>query len=348
MKILAVDDNPENVELINDILATSGYMVIPAKDGPTALALAESHEPDLVLLDVNMPGMDGFEVCTRLKSNDKTAHIPVIMVTAMNDVDYRVRGLTVGADDYLSKPFSPRELIARTERSIRNKLKTDTLLSTQEILRNTFERFVAPSVVEQLLKNPQQVKLGGTLQQITVLFADLEGFTSLSEKSEPVEILQLLNNYHSLIVKVIQFYGGTVDKFLGDGVMALYNTPVQQDDHIDRAVKTALHIQDEVHWFQQNLPEEHRMKINFGIHSGSAIVGNVGTENLMDFTAIGDTVNVSARLQGVADGGRIYVSEYVYEQAGDYIVGRTRGTIQVKGRTQAVSVYEISNTAFID
>jgi adenylate cyclase len=213
-------------------------------------------------------------------------------------------------------------------------------------LRNTFSRFGAAPVVEQLLKDPSRVKLGGSLQTVTVLFADLQGFTALSEHTQPEELLQLLNSYHTFMTKVILQYGGTIDKFLGDGLMALYNTPVEQEDHIARAVKTALHIQDEIYWFWQDVPENHRTKINFGIHTGNAIVGNVGSENLMDFTAVGDTVNVAARLQGVADEGQILVSTPVYEATQDFVFGRSRGQLSVKGRRTPVDAYQISNTYF--
>jgi adenylate cyclase len=148
------------------------------------------------------------------------------------------------------------------------------------------------------------------------------------------------------MVDIVLKYGGTIDKFLGDGLMALYNTPIEQPDHISRAVKTALHIQDELHWFSQDILEEHRTTVNFGIHTGMAIVGNVGSEDLMDFTAVGDTVNIAARLQGIADDGEILVSTEVYEATQDFVFGRSRGEITVKGRREAVEAYQISNTYF--
>jgi class 3 adenylate cyclase len=348
VNVLIVDDNPENIELVKDILDMAGYQSLTAEDGKTALDMVDMKHPDLILLDVNMPQLSGFDVCRRLKSQPETRNIPVIMLTAQADVDSRVKGLAAGADDYLTKPFSPRELMARVERSLRSKAASDELRVHQEQLRNTFERFVAAPVVEQLLENPEQVKLGGRLQPVTVLFADLEGFTTLSERTEPEALLQLLNSYHTLLVNIILQYGGTIDKFLGDGVMALYNTPVQQDDHISRAVKSALHIQDELHWFWQKLPEAHRLQINFGIHSGEAVVGNVGTEDLMDFTAVGDAVNVAARLQDIAQDGQILVTEPVYDATRNFIFGRSRGDLPVKGRENTVRTYRVSNTYFED
>lgn len=353
MKILVVDDNPENIMLVRDVLELSDYQVIEARNGPQAIEMITELKPDLVLLDVNMPEMDGFQVCRILKADEHTHHIPVIMLTAQSDIDSRVQGIEAGADDYLTKPYSPRELLARVERTLRSKAASDDMRATQEhlreqqaIIKNTFSRFVARSVVDELLKDPTRIKLGGQLQSVTILFADLQGFTSLSEHTEPQYLLQLLNSYHTFMVNIVLKYGGTVDKFLGDGLMAMYNTPIQQDDHVARAVKTALHIQDDLYWFAQELPEEHRMKINFGIHTGDAIVGNVGSENLMDFTAVGDTVNVAARLQGVAEEGEILVSAPVFEATQDFVFGRTRGHLSVKGRKESIDSYQISNTYF--
>lgn len=344
MKILVADDNPSNVELLKDILRVSGYQILSAQDGKTALTIAQEQIPDLVILDINMPGMSGIDVCAELKQNDITSRIPIIMLTAMTDVENRVKALSLGADDYLTKPYSPRELVARIQRSLRTKVEADDLRQKRDVIRQTFERFVAPSIVNQMLERPQQVTLGGRLQEVTVMFADLEGFTSLSEKTEPEALLKLLSGYHSLVVKIIQQYNGTIDKFIGDCVMALYNTPVEQSDHIAAAVKSALHIQDEIYWYHQKLPAEHRLKINFGIHTGEAVVGNVGTSNLMDFTAVGDTVNVAARLQTSADNGQIFVTRAVYNEVSDFVVGVSRGELYVKGREEPVTAYEISNT----
>lgn len=322
------------------------FTILSALDGLSGIQITREEMPDLVLLDVNMPGMSGFEVCKVLKQDPQTAQIPIIMITALSDVDHRVQGLAAGADDYLGKPFSPRELLARVDRSLRSKNEADSLRQRQLELRSTFERFVAPSVVEQLLNNPDQVKLGGRLQEVTVMFSDLEGFTGLSEHTDPEILLQLLNRYHEFMVHIVLLYGGTIDKFIGDGVMSLFNTPVEQDDHIARAVKSALHIQDELYWFYQELAEEHRLPVNFGIHSGLAVVGNVGTDRIMNFTAVGDTVNVASRLQDLAENGRILVSEEVFRATEGFVFGRNRGAFSLKGRSKVVQIYEISNSLF--
>lgn len=341
MKILAVDDNPINLDLIRDIADSQGYTVLTALDGPGGLALAASELPDIIILDVSMPGMDGFEVCLRLKADPVLSQIPVIMLTALAEVADRVQGLVAGADDYLTKPFSARELLARIDTRMRAKNESDGLREAQERIRATFSRFVSPAVVEQLLRDPTHVKLGGKLQPLTVMFADLEGFTSVSETTPPEELLLILNAHHELVVRLIQEYGGTIDKFIGDAVMALYNTPLEQPDHVEQAVRTALAIQEALPAFHDQFPPEFRMKINIGLHTGQAIVGNVGAPNLMDFTAVGDTVNVAARLQTQGRGGQIIASLPVCEVVRQDVEVRELGSIMLKGRAVAVSACEI-------
>ena len=341
MKILVADDNEDNRQLIRDILEGMGHEIIESADGPKTLTLAQSAMPDLVILDVNMPGMSGFAVCAKLKGDAATAQIPVLMLTAMADVEARVQGLGSGADDYLTKPFNPRELKARIQTRLRAKVETDGLRETQQMIRSTFERFVSPAVVEQLLANPGQVSLGGRLQEITVLFTDLENFTGISERAEPEKLLSILNTYHSLVVRIILEHAGTVDKFIGDGVMALFNTPLEQGDHALRAVKSALDIREALPEFHKSFEARYQMRINFGIHSGMAVVGNVGTSEIMDFTAVGDTVNLAARLQGLARNSQILVSEATYAQVLEDVDAKMIGSLSVKGRSEPVMAYEV-------
>ncbi len=319
--------------------------VVMAHDGPEALTNAQTHLPDLIILDINMPGMTGFDVCTVLKASAETAHIPVIMLTALNDVENRVHGLDMGADDYLTKPFNPRELIARVETRLRAKLESDELRLTQQLMRQTFERFVHASVVHELLKDPSRVQLGGKMQEVTVMFADMEGFTTLSEYTDPQALLSVLNSYHDLVVSIIQQQNGTIDKFLGDGVMALYNTPLALEHHALFAVETALFVRDALKNFHAGFPPEHRMGINFGIHTGMAVVGNVGTPQIMDFTAVGDTVNIASRLQGLCHNSQILISDATYERVKEQVIARPIGAVHVKNRQEAIITYEVLELA---
>lgn len=341
MSILVVDDNADNVQLLLDIFASMNLDVVSAFNGADALHSVAARHPDLIILDVNMPGMSGFEVCEKLKSSSDTAHIPILMLTALEDVDHRVEGLKLGADDYLIKPFNPRELMERVRTRLRLKSETDQLRHMQEIVRSTFERYVSSSVVEQLLRDPSRIKLGGTLQEITVLFADLEGFTGISEKTAPAELLHVLNQYHTMIVSVICDQGGTIDKFIGDGVMALFNTPLEQPDHALRAVRAAWRIRSMLNTFHQQFDPLFRMKINFGIHSGMAVVGNVGAPHLMNYTAVGDTVNLAARLQQMSFEGRILISHAAFERVQNHVVTECIGAVKIKGRSESVMTYEV-------
>ncbi len=343
MNILVVDDNADNVQLLMDIVSSMNLTPLSAFNGVDALRLVYEKHPDLVILDVNMPGMSGFEVCERIKKDVKTAHIPVLMLTALEDVEHRVQGLKLGADDYLIKPFNPRELMERVRTRLRLKSETDHLRKTQEMVRTTFERYVSSSVVEQLLRDPSQVKLGGTLQEVTVMFADLEGFTGISEKTNPEELLIVLNQYHTMSVAAIREYGGTVDKFIGDGVMALFNTPLEQADHALRAVRAAWDIRSALDAFHRQFDPLFRMRINFGIHTGMAVVGNVGAPDLMNYTAVGDTVNLAARLQQMSFDGRILISNATFERVRDYVGTECIGTVKMKGRIEPVLTYEIQS-----
>lgn len=343
MRVLVAEDNRDSRELVSDILLSLGHTPILASNGRIALEKIQEDVPDLVILDVNMPEMDGFEVCAAIKRDPATAEIPILMLTAQIDVESRVKGLGLGADDYLPKPFHPRELIARIQTRLRAKEETDSLRAQREEIRKTFERFVAHEIVEKLLEDPTRVQLGGAVTTVTVLFADLEGFTTLSERIEPSHLLEVLNGYHTLIVHQIKANGGTVDKFLGDGVMALYNTPLPQPDHALRAVRTALGVHMALKAHHEQLEAQFRLGVNFGIHTGTAIVGNVGAPDLMDFTAIGDTVNLASRLQGLSSASQITVSEETYNQVADYVVAERVGPRTVRGREVPVTTYIIQH-----
>lgn len=341
MKILIADDHDLSRQMITDVVATMGHDIVVAEDGPSALLNARVQMPDLIILDVEMPGLTGFEVCRLLRAQEATNRIPIIMLTALHEADDRVYGLDIGADDYLTKPFNPRELIARIEKRLRAKLEADDLRGRQSMIRRTFERFVAPQVVERLLQDPSQVKLGGEIQEVTVLFADLGGFTGMSERMNPAKLLSVLNEYHQLVVDVVQAHHGTVNKFLGDGVMVLYNTPLLAPNHALQAVGTALQVRERLAHFHQHLPPEHRLPVNFGIHTGPAIVGNVGTARLMEFTAVGDTINLASRLCELAHGNQILVSNATFAQLQERVAVRIVGPQALKNRSDPVMTCEV-------
>jgi class 3 adenylate cyclase len=343
MNVLVAEDHPESRQILIDVLTASGYRVLSATNGRDALLIARDELPDLAILDVNMPGIDGFEVCATLKQDPATEQIHIIMLTAQSDVESRVRGLGLGADDYVSKPFSPKELLARVDTRLRAKAQTDVLRQQRIRLRKTFERFVSPDIVDALMQNPEAAQLGGALREITVMFADMEGFTTLSEHIDPVELLTILNEYHGLMVEIIKRNGGTIDKLLGDGIMAIYNAPVELENHALSAVTTACEIRDALPEFQLKLPAQFRLGVNFGIHTGNAVVGNVGSADVMDYTAIGDTVNLAARLQVLSDNGAITISEATFNFISDSINADNIGHRQIRGREGTVNIFEVVN-----
>jgi adenylate cyclase len=342
VKILAIEDNPDSRQLVVDILKMQGHEVISAADGIEGLQLARQTIPDLILLDVNLPGMTGFEVCEQIKQDVTLTDIPILMLTAMSDIDDRVQGLGLGADDYITKPFNPRELTARVEARLRVKQASDNLRATSDQILRTFEHYVASSVVEQLLRDPSRVALGGHLHEVTALFADLEGFTSLSERTNPQHLIEVLNGYLSIVADSVIEHQGTLDKFLGDGVMALFNVPLGQPDHALQAVRAALRAQQEVAIYQQSIRPDLRLNFRIGIHTGDAIVGNVGTARLRNYTAIGDTINTASRLEKTAAGGQVLISEDTFLRVCDFVVSQPLGPKQLRGREHTIDAYEVT------
>ncbi|NDJ87394.1 MAG: response regulator [Chloroflexi bacterium] len=346
MKVLVAEDQPESQQIIYDILETSGYEVILVDNGLAAVEAALEHKPHLAILDVNMPGKDGFEVVAELKKNSDTAQIPVIMLTAQSDIESRVHGLGLGAEDYIGKPFSPKELLARVNARLRSKAETDELRKQREQVRRIFERFVSPDVVRALMQNPEAAQLGGALREVTVFFADLEGFTTLSEQTDPSTMISIINEYHGLVVAYIKENGGTVDKFTGDGVMAIFNAPLEYDDHALRAVTAACQIKEAMPAFHRHLQPEYRLMVNFGIHTGEAVVGNVGTKDVMNYTAIGDAVNLAQRLQELSARGVITISKSTFDLVGDYIEAFPNGLRRIRGREEMVHTYQVNGLLY--
>ena len=340
-KILVADDAADNVGLVQDLLAVEGYDVIPAYDGEEALLKIRANLPDVVLLDINMPGMNGYEVCMQLKADPATADIPVLMLTALTEPDQRVKGLQLGAEDYIAKPFDYRELVARVGARLRSKQTADELRAAQQAIRYTFERYVSPRVVERLLADPSRVRLGGVQQPVTILFADMRGYSALAETLPPERLVDVLNGHLTVAAQAILAQEGTISTFVGDLVMAIYNAPLPQPDHALRAARTALALHQDMALYHMNLPPELRMNLGIGIVTGEAVVGNLGARQLQLYTAVGDVVNLAQRLEEMAGGGKVYISESTRQALGLQASVRSLGPISVRGRTEPVVVYEL-------
>jgi adenylate cyclase len=340
--ILIADDRPDSVELLRDLLTMEGYQILSAYDGREALDRIRQDLPDLVLLDINMPLLNGYEVCQRLKADPWTADIPVLMLTAWAEPEHRIKGLQLGAEDYLAKPFDHRELIARIETRLRMKQETDRLRTAQKLIRETFERYVPSHVVERLLADPNQVSLGGTQQVVTVLFADLRGFTNLAETLPPEQLVDVLNGHLTVAAQAVLAYDGTISHYAGDLMMAIFNAPLPQQDHALRAARAALKLRQEMAAFHAGLPPELCMDFGIGIASGEAVVGNIGAKELFHYTTIGDTVNLAQRLEEMAGGGEILVTEST-QQLLESTTARleVRGPTSIRGRSERVAVYAL-------
>lgn len=344
--IVVADDRPESVQLVRDLLEMEGYRIVAAYDGQEALDRIRQHLPDLVLLDLNMPVLNGYEVCQQLKADPITADIPVLMLTAWAEPDQRVRGLQLGAEDYLAKPFDYRELMARIQTRLRAKQETDRLRAAQRTIRETFERYVSARVVERLLADPTRVRLGGRQQMVTILFADLRGYTSLAQSLSPDQLVDVLNGHLNVAAQAVLAYDGIISQYAGDLVMAIFNAPLPQEDHALRAARAALRLREGMADYHAGLPPELRMDFGVGIASGEAVVGNIGAKELLHYTAIGDTVNLAQRLEEIAGGGEVLLTKRTYQLLDDAEIRvEPKGLTQVRGRSGSVDVYALLGLA---
>jgi adenylate cyclase len=340
--VLVADDREDTVELVQEVLTMEGYQVISASDGQEALEMISQHQPDLVILDLNMPRLNGYEVCERLKANPATSSIPVLMLTAWAGPEHRVRGLQLGAEDYLAKPFDLRELLARVETRMRAKQEADRLRADQKTIRTTFERYVSPHVVERLLADPTQVRLGGTQQTITVLFADLRGYTALAEALPPDKLVDVLNGYLTVAAEAVLAFDGTISRYAGDLVMAVFNTPLPQADHTLRAARSAFRLKSRMADYHAQLAPHLRLEFGIGLVVGEAVVGNIGARNALSHTAIGDTVNLAQRLEEIARGGEILIDAKTRRKLGAAVKVEERGLTPIRGRSEPVAVFALT------
>ncbi len=351
--ILVVDDVEKNVKLLADLLTFKGYRVVTASGGVEALAKVESERPDLVLLDVMMPDVNGYDVCRQIRQHHATALLPVVMVTALDPGEERVKGLDAGADDFLTKPIAQAELLAR----VRSLLRIKQLYDEIQALNGSLERRVAEQVseLERLSRlkrffSPQLAELivtGGAddplkthRREITVVFLDLRGFTAFAETSEPEEVMGVLHEYHAAMGQVILAHEGTLERFTGDGMMVFFNDPVPVDNPAERAVRMALAMRDRVdelerRWRRQGFD----LALGVGIAQGYATIGAIGFEGRWDYGAIGTVTNLAARLCGEAKGGQILVSGRVAAAVDGLVELEAVGPLTLKGLLKPVPTF---------
>ena len=341
-RILIADDDWLNRDLLKAYLSTSGCDVTTAVDGQTALQTALATPPDLALVDVQMPRMDGLSLCRSLKTTPSTQFIPVIIVTALDSEDEKVKAIDAGADDFVTKPYSSIVLLTRVRSLLRFKKLHDELESRNRLLRQVLDRFIAEDVTDVILTDPERyLKLGGDIRPVTVLFADIRGFSRFTEQHTAEFVIETLNRIFQALSQVVFEHRGTFDKYLGDGFMAFYGAPIAGEDDAKRAVDTAIEMQQLFRELRGEVGEElEGLGLGIGLHSGEAVVGNIGSEKVMDYTVVGDVVNVAKRLQEQATGGQILLSLATYEQA-HRTDGERLEPIQVIGRREPIPAYII-------
>jgi len=343
-RILVVDDELSNLELLNVQLTRAGYVVDLACGGAEALEKIAAQSPDLVLLDVVMPHIDGFEVCVFLKNNLSTRFVPVVMITGLEEKQYKIRALEVGADDFLKKPFDLYELLARVRSLLRIKALHDRLEKQNTLLHDILSRYMAEDLTSYILHDPEKyLKLGGESRVVTVLFADIRGFTRFSERYPPTEVVEVLNLIFAELTKVVFEYGGTFDKYLGDAIMAFFGAPISHGDDPLRAVSAAMAMQSVFQeLIERNVhPGLHDLGLGIGINTGEAIVGNVGSERVMDYTVIGDVANVASRFQEIAGKGQVIIGQTTYECVREHVIAQELLYQYVEGRDDPIISFEL-------
>ncbi len=335
--ILVVDDSKASIELMETLLTSRGYDVVSASSGPDALHVLQLRPVDLIVLDMNMPEMNGLETCRQIRMVQKLRHVPVLFLTAESyDPRLIAQAFDAGGNDYLSKPVRSVEFIAR----VRAALRVYHMHLELEVMRKNLSKFVSKQARDLIKQSgPEEVRLGGRRETIVTLFSDIRGFTSFSEKLEPEDVIEVLNLYLTAQAELVEHHGGSVCKYSGDEVMAIF----QGEDAAKEAIRCAVNICSRLTSLGQ-IEDRATVRVGIGISSGPAIVGTIGSRKRMDYTAIGDTVNLAARLCGSASPFQILVSANTVSQVPpDTFQWKKLPPIRVKGKANPVEVYEITD-----
>lgn len=361
-RILAVDDQPHNLKLLVDLLSARNFEVVTASSGAEALAKLENARPDLVLLDVIMPNMSGYEVCRKIRQNPATELLPVVMVTALDPGEERIKGLEAGADDFLTKPINQPELLARVKSLLRIKTLYDKVQEqTRQVseLNRTLEqrvqdqlvqldrlgrlkRFFSPQLADLIVSGGAEDPLKTHRREIAVVFLDLRGFTSFAETADPEEVMTVLRDYHAAMGALILAHEGTLERFTGDGIMVFFNDPVPVPDPTARAVRMVVEMREQLteladKWRRQGF----ELGFGAGIAQGYATIGAIGFEGRWDYGAIGTVTNLAARLCGDAMPGQILVSRRVLTTVEKLVEAEPVGELTLKGFFKPVTAFNI-------
>ena len=368
-RILIADDSPSNRDILQTRLAIHGYEILTATDGEEALAIAREAQPDLILLDVMMPKLDGFEVCRRLKADRSLPLIPVILVTAKTDSKDIVAGLEAGGDEYLTKPVDQAALVARIKSMLRMKTLHDTVQEQAAQVRSQaaqlsewnltlerrvaeqlselerisrLKRFLSPQLAELVISSKDERILESHRREITVLFGDLRGFTAFAETAEPEEVMGILQEYHSAMGKLIFQFEGTLERFAGDGMMVFFNDPLPCQDPAARAVRMSAAMRERTGELSRMWRKRgHELGFGVGIALGYATLGKIGFEGRFDYGAIGPVTNLASRLCDEARSGQILINQRVYAMVEDLVEVEALGDLDLKGFLKPVSAFNV-------
>jgi class 3 adenylate cyclase len=357
-RVLVVDDDPDMAGYLAHLLSKQGLLADIASDGHAALSMIAAAPPDMVLLDVQMPGPDGFEICRRLKSSELTALLPVVLVTALEDQDSRLRGIEAGCDDFLSKPVRREELLARVNtlrrlHDTRKELEGRRLaaeVQEKEAIRKTFSRYLSPRLAERVLaQSPRGEDVFRNLSHrtaVVALFADLRGFTRLSETVPVSSIVPMLNEFFGVLTDAAHENEGTVFSMAGDSMLVGFNVPVPQPDAAERALNTARSMIERFEPVARRWHTEHGLStgVGVGIEAGEAVAGNVGAASFMSYTIIGDPVNVAARLMQRAAANELLIGPGAAAALKSRLggtAGLDRRKVELKGKSEPVEVVSL-------
>jgi DNA-binding response OmpR family regulator len=360
-RILVVDDVRENVRLLEAVLEAHGYEVVSATDGHAALELAVSTKPDLVLLDVLMPQPDGYTVCRRLREQDETAVLPVIMLTASEGAE-KTRSIEAGADDFITKPFNQEELLIRIRSLLRIKRYHDTIKSQAVELRDlnrTLEkrvrtqleqlerlqrlrRFLSPQLADAIVSSGDESILRSHRRQVAMIFVDLRGWTNFVDAVEPEELMRVLREFHDTIGGLVRRFDATVGFIEGDGVQLFFNDPIEVPDAALRAIRLGCTLRHEMaeltaRWQKRG----YDLDFGAGMALGYATCGEVGFEERSDYAAVGAVTNLASRLADEAAAGQILITQRLYAEVGDDVEVQSMGEFRLKGFQRPVAAFDV-------